>query len=466
MFILTLIIFLFSGWFLVNAVNNKLSLFEKVGLSFFFGLAVHVFTVYILVLRLKYYDISQFVLLIIELFLFFLVYWIVNHKKNKKFIFLEFKKNKSEKKKMNAGSIVLVFISVLVLLYTFVQCIYWPPTTPDALDLYDFRPKLFLEGKKDIFFSTDPRLKYQNQYPPFTSIMHLVVYETGYDNPKVMYSLAYIFFYILLIGTLRKETKSDFLSLLFSFLLIFAPGIWWNSFLSVTNLILMEYLGIATFYLLSETAKENSDFAVGIFALTVVPFIRMEPFWIIPLFLFFIKAMLVKKLKVFTFALGGILFTIFIWPYNLFFISYQLYLPKFFKFIPRVGYPVKMATLPDKGLALVAHKLVDKPTFVESVVYSLKPTFSSLNYILILFIGFIVEKLIWIKKIPSLIQIAAFMYLLAIVLGFSYFSSGYSEWKELYYSLFRMSAIAAPAMVWGIADPVVIKKLKKFIDFK
>ncbi|KKR34288.1 MAG: hypothetical protein UT63_C0003G0004 [Candidatus Gottesmanbacteria bacterium GW2011_GWC2_39_8] len=212
-------------------------------------------------------------------------------------VFVKTKKNiyKRSFPKLNFSfpEIILLVLLSFTLIFIFINNTYWPPTTWDALTLYDFRAKVLTQtgnlyslidaGQTPFFIS------YYTSSPYLTSLLHSFYYFFGSTNPQIIYFLYTLFFIILFIHGLNKFTiRAN--ALLLGILVLTLPFIFSQTLVSYTNLPYTVYLDLAFIYLLLYLKKGGREnFLISLILIFFSVWTRnREPFWVIyPVIIFF-----------------------------------------------------------------------------------------------------------------------------------------------------------------------------------
>lgn len=260
----------FIGTLLVMPLTNYLTKLERIGLGLLIGAGFHA-TLYFLALKFSNSVFPSYYLFPIELTITFVVSRLPGTATNKVSFHL-----KSENMII---SLIGVIIGIMILSYTLVQATFWPVYEPDAIHLYDYRAKRLLLNDKSVLFSSLP-YEHNSQYPPFTSLFHLFLYQNGLLNPKVMYPILYITWYICILGYLLRKTRSPILSIWGANIIIASPNIWWQSFQAMTNVPYMIYLSLGGIYLSELNSKNIAIASISGLLTAIAIFIRLEPIWI------------------------------------------------------------------------------------------------------------------------------------------------------------------------------------------
>jgi hypothetical protein len=205
---------------------------------------------------------------------------------------------------------VLVGILIILGMSSLLQNYFWPITDWDAHALYDFRARIVAQNGS---FVEGIELGYFFQYPPFTSLLHSMLYLAGFDRVKVWYSFLYISLQIVFYVQLRKHTTTS-LSLIGTVLLASNPLILEHSTMAYTNLSYTIFLTLGLIYLVDwYRVRSVSTILLGSLLVVSSTWVRLtEPFWIIPLLILVSIVILSFKRKNLKHALAAVIGLIFI----------------------------------------------------------------------------------------------------------------------------------------------------------
>jgi hypothetical protein len=439
--IIYLLLVFLNGWLVVSMLIKRITLEEHVGLSFLLGFGIHSVLYFTFVLRMGLPVYNNLLFLIFETILFVLLSLVFK----KKIIHLSFPKEQGKKKYFK---ILLVLTSAFILIYTFLQCIYWPVDEPDSLYLYDFRAQRLLAGDLATFFH-GTNFYYNYLYPPFTSLMHFFLYQVGTVNPKIFYALIFMAFYLVIVGYVKKITKSNLLGLLAGTLTILTPSIWWNSILGVTNITFMAYISLAILYLFDPSEKDftTGQIFLGAMLLGFSIWTRIEPFWMVPALLVFIRCLSKWKIK------ALILFFVFVIPMSYLWPSSVITAPSV-----TVRTPVNAISA-----ELYHMQRITNTNITQAVGYFSGSLYDSWGLILPLFFAVFALEVVFFKKSFPWIQITAIALTLAIIYGVISFSNWYVRWKGLSSSVYRMAIITVPLYWVSIVNSKIWKKFGRFV---
>lgn len=422
---MTTILFFFLaslfGWFLVGLTQPSLSRLEQAGLSLFvgagfFSLLYYLFTIY---LRLFPLDTT-----ILQLTLYTCLAGLVQtvSKRRATHVVLGFRRPKI----LELGLAVILFFS---LTYTLLQVFYWPPYNPDAIFLYDFRALRLMDHDLTGFYSG---AKYLDtiQYPPFTSLLHTFMYQTGRANSGVFYGVFYLAFFLTLYGYVARLTRSQTKAVITLTALAMTPTLLWNSFLSITNIVYMEYIALAVLYF-SETKPQVLLSGV---LLALSAWVRSEILWLVILFPMGWYASRSRKLKIYLLVVALTVVTASLWP----------------RTQPSGINPPISQVVVEKNSAVF---LLTNPTSrsIAQPTLSLvgKSLASSWSFLFPLYVSVLVLEIFKHRKISAL-HFPTFCIIAALAIGFILKSARYQEWFNLSDAVYRMGIITIPLFWVGI----------------
>lgn len=438
--IIYLILIFLTGWLTVNLLIKKLTWQEHLGLSFLLGFGIHSVLYFIFVLRMGLPIQNNLIFLICEAILLLLF----SHIFKKKTKHVNFPK---EQGKIKYLKIFLNLTSGFILLYTFLQCIYWPVYQPDAIYLYDFRAQRLLAGDIYTFFH-GTNFYYNHLYPPFTSLMHFFLYQVGAVNPKIFYALIFIALYFVIVGYVKRITSSNVLGLLAGALTILTPSMWWNSILALGNIIFTVYISLAVLYLFDPLDKESNsgNVLLGALLLGLSVWTRIEPFWMVPAFLVLIKNLFRLKIKNLLIFFAIVLPMSYLWPSSV------------------ITPPSLSATTPVSAINTEIYrvKTITNTNIIESVRYFLDPLYESWGLVLPLFLIVFVSEMVFFRKSFPWVQVSAIALTLTIIYGIVSFSTAFEGWMGLDNSVYRMATITIPLYWVSIVKSEIWKKLGSF----
>jgi len=425
----------FFGFLLTLILVPKISLLSRIALGYLLGtglITLFMFLAYLAGLRFTFENTAK-ILIFSLIILVFPALFLKNRleiKKNLREVTLFFRETSSFEK-------IIFGIILFFLLSSFIITVYYPVSHWDALALYDWRAKTFVdtggmeEGiTRGFFFG----------YPLMTSLAHTFIYLFGGKNPQFTYSLIFIGFAILFYGALREFTSRK-ISLLVTLALITIPGIFDHSTIAYTNLPYSVYYVMGTIYLYIWMVKQKPGYlALSVFLVGLSSWIRSsEPFWLANLGVLIFYCLWKRKFLVPIF-------------YSLIFFSIQ----QPWKIFEARMFGSQYSTIESiqTSVSVLATKL-SIVRIIEVLIFVLK------NAIVpdILFWGlFLVVVLIQIKEIfkeKNLWFLALILAnLLLLFVGSYIFSFTYPEWKGVPGSMVRMVMFFLPLLLYyfGISD--------------
>ena len=337
----------------------------------------------------------------------------------------------------------LIFGAILFFLFSsLIFTLYYPVGAWDALALYDWRAKIFVdtggmeEGiARGFFFG----------YPFMTSLAHTFVYLFGGENPKFIYSLIFIAFTILFYNALR-EFSSKKISLLTTLGLITIPSLLNHSTIAYTNMPYTAYFVLSVVYLYIWMVKQKSGYlALSAFLAGLSTWIRSsEPFWMVNL----------GVLIIFCFWKRKFLSPVF---YSLIFFSVQ---QPWKLFLARMlGEQYSTLGVVQTSVSVFVTKF-NPERFVEILVYVWKNAIhSNILYFGLLLVIILTQARRIFKEKFFWYLFLIFGYLVLILVGSYIFSFVYPKWREVPGSLGRMVMFFPPLLLFyfGISD--VVKKI-------
>lgn len=175
----------------------------------------------------------------------------------------------------------LMLILATLGIHSLLQNYFWPVSDWDAIALYDFRGRVVASTGS---FVSGIELGYFFQYPPYTSLLHSILYLLDFERVKIWYSLLYVSLMIVFYAQLRKYAPIP-LSLAGTVLLASNPIILEHATIAYTNLSYTIFLSLGVLYLLDWfRARTVSTIMLGSILVFGSSWVRLtEPFWLIPL---------------------------------------------------------------------------------------------------------------------------------------------------------------------------------------
>lgn len=257
------------------------SYLERLGLSFLLGSGLYTFLLFFLHTQFSF-SLSKHLSLITAITLLVLitsseVQILKNLAKDFQRIILAFKKSLKSRKNI-LPVIIISFIFFTGLFNNFI----WPITDWDSLALYDFRAKVMIIDES---IKTGLDLGYYYQYPPYTSFLHFMMYQSEFPQVKIVYSAIYLSFIISFYALLRKKVDKN-IALFFTALLSINPLIFEHSHIAYTNLAYTSFFVLGSIYAWhSIEEKKQRLLILATLLIALSTWTRnTEPFWLISLF--------------------------------------------------------------------------------------------------------------------------------------------------------------------------------------
>lgn len=275
------------GYLISNLLIAKETFIEKIALGYLFGFGFFTFFLFLAnEIGLAYNLPNALGILVVST----LVVCLLNLK-FKKFVW---QKVKFDLKSLsNLERVILIVIAVL-LLTSLVSDLYWPVKDWDALVLYDYRARLFLQTG---FMQEAISQGYFISYPLLTSLSHVWLYLFGVKSPMLLYWLYYLSFIVLFFKSVRRSGISRGLALVWTFLLAASSVIFEHSQWAYTNLPYTTYLFLAIAYLYHWIKNGRPEFwVVSTILLGLSTWTRYsDPFWLPILILMMLYAIKERK---------------------------------------------------------------------------------------------------------------------------------------------------------------------------
>lgn len=274
------LLFIFAlGFYTVNLFITK-RLGEKIGLGFLLGSCIFsLLLFYLEKLGIKFTLINSWAILLISITILIFLNILKRRILIPKISLINFKEN-------IFSSAFLLFITIS----SFISNLLSPVKDWDAITLFDYRARVFLDTGSSDFLSANSYFTLHNFY---TTMMHYWFWLTGWFSPMIFYSLVFTSFLILAFFIFRRFLNSR-LSSIFTIALAVSPHIYENVFISYTNLSFSIFLVLGAIYMYLWSKKQNtSDLVLGIFFSLMTIWVRkVEPLWLanlslIPYFLLF-----------------------------------------------------------------------------------------------------------------------------------------------------------------------------------
>lgn len=263
----------------VTAFFRKISLLERLSVSFLIGSILFTYLQFMLYafLNISFTSKNLYVLLAFLLF-YSLGSILIGHRFifNQLYVFLNTAKEKI--KELLYGEKILLLALAFVVTSSLFLNFFWPVTDWDAIALYDYRAKVILATSS---LERGIQEGYFLQYPLYTSLLHANSYLLSIPWSKPWYSLLYICFLMLFYSLLRKNT-TRLLSLLGTVILASTPLLFTHSQVAYTNLPFTIFYVTGLLYLVVWVKDlRHSSLFIGSLLVAGSTWIRLsEPFWI------------------------------------------------------------------------------------------------------------------------------------------------------------------------------------------
>lgn len=282
----------------------------------------------------------------------------------------------------------------------------------------------------------------------FTSMVNLQVRLMGFNNPSFIYPLMYISFAIIFYSFLREKT-SKIIASLGALSMYSTPLILWQSLLDgLTNLPYTIFLCSSIFYAIRLDFKKlkTSYIFISILFAGLSTWIRgNEPFWLIPIFLIFLKVIFsFKHLIIFLFLFPLVLGFRNIWSNYVGTINYISTVSGTVDLLKDIATSPKTSETQKTEIRVVVKPKVNK--FLEAAKFTFPVILESLNpaiYMYLLFIPIYFYKRE--KKQTEILMVTTGVFLMLFV-GVMYVQLNFKDWGILNNSLSRISGLLIPLM--------------------
>ena len=335
--------------------------------------------------------------------------------------------------------LISVFLGIALLKGYFMTVRGW-----DAYAMYDARAKFFLDGISlkgvGIFSPYD----YSNQYyylsyPPMTSVIHTVLYSSGFASPMITYGLFYSALFLFCFDYFKRARIKALYKLIFFLAVVLSPHIFGHLGIAYTNLPTTSFQLGALVLLLRfiKTDKLKYLLLSGLF-IAFFRWIRFaEPvYWLFILTLAF--SLIMKKLKLKKIVLYVILYIALTFSVK---VLWQPYLDLVNKFSDWT--PTNYLIIDD----LIKIKINDVIEIIRFVSKSLAPLS---HYFLISLTVLLLALFRKVKLRVNDVSLLIFLILFGgmVVAGTFIFSVTRDFWKELSFSLLRSSTLLIPVTMF------------------
>jgi len=333
---------------------------------------------------------------------------------------------------------VLLGASGFFIASSFINTFYWPVYIWDALTLYDFRAKVFVQTGFIKSALAALGSSYYFGYPLLTSLSHAIVYSLGGNNPQFIYSLFYLSLGLVFYGLLR-EFVSRKLSLLFSLMLLTIPQIFNQSVISYTNLPYLTYFSLGVIYYFIWDRKRSPGYLV--FSALLVGLSTWtrstEPFWLAVFGIVFLTALYRRKI------LDVIVFSLIFFPVQQVWKNFQSSAGSVGSTLDAVTDSVSILSISN---ILNFRRWLEVITFLyRGVILTWGPLFMPF---LVAFAYAVVAKKI---KNVFLIYLIIFSLLVMFLIGTFILSFTFPAWSQIPDSASRTAMIFYPLFVYTVA---------------
>lgn len=423
---------LIFGFLVVLLFTQKINLFEHLSLSFLFGLGLISYLIFIF----SFFDweINLFKILLLIVFVNLILFFVIFRAKKLKINKVQNFCIRTFNKRSFLGCIFILLTVFFVFTVT-VNNLYWPVSDWDALALYDFRARVFVEtGEILKMFPTS----WYYSFPLFNSISHAIFYFGETANPMFIYTFLYVSFIVCFYFLLRRNI-SDQLSLFFSCVLSFSFPLFSHAQISYTNLPYTVFLSLGFLYLYDWISNNTEgSLSISIIFVCLSTWTRyLEPLWFVILIIVFVHSIKQSKAQIFLAYLIALLIYRFPWSF---------FQSKFGSYFPSTGSLIQNYTLLLlDNLSLM--KMIGIMKYVWN--YFIKEEISLLvSYLILLVINY---KKYWEKNLYSLMFVLGSV--IVVFLGSYIFSIKESakDFTQMGDSLSRLSMFLIPILLFFIA---------------
>lgn len=423
MIILAILSVTFLGYLVSCHLLRKISILERLGLSYLLGIGIYTFGIFLSnLVGLGFSKFNSVALLVI----FILISYIALRVRRIRLGMGDYAENF---KKLRPLFIILSLGILASLLYNFIISVYWPIGDWDAIALYDFRAKVFLHSSN--LASAIKSSGYFLGYPLLTSLAHTFIYQLGGENPKIIYFLFYLSFIIVFFGFSRRFVNRE-TSILTTLLLSTQIQIFSHASIAYTNLPFTIYFSLSAFYLYVWIRQQKCSLLIlSALLLGLSSWARSsEPFWLVNLAIVFIYSVKNKKL------LYAVLYPL------IFMFFYQIWKSYEAHFVSTIySNPVSLV----KGSLSVFFTNLSLERFREVLNFIFKYSVGGWNS-LVLLLGASVS-LGFRYKIRRDFLIILLGYILLLIFGTYVFSIIYPGWINIPDSARRMSMVFIPIII-------------------
>lgn len=358
-------------------------------------------------------------------------------------------------RKLNKSQKILLLITSLIITISFVINGYWPVTTWDAVTLYDFRARLYINGGLllDLWdhIQHDPaQLSYYYSYPPISSVAHAIGYFIGESRIMILYSSFYLALILLFFSNVVKKTSLT-MSLFLTFFLATNYTIFFHSMIAYTNLPYVVYIMALFFSLLkyTETMDRRYYFLAIFFSMMSISMRFLEPFYVIIGILLLLHW---KKSKIFIFD-----FLFFVAVSYVFKRILGLHFTRDVLFLTGQSIPLQALSKKDILLSFINFERIK-----EVLIYLFNST-KNYHFYLLLFLSTVAIFAKSAKKHLA-IPVIIFLSIAILIPGTLVLSTYYEGWNRIGDSVNRLMIFFYPLILYFIANiPEVEESIKLFV---
>lgn len=443
MVIIGLLLILLLGYLIVNLLDFKFTLYEKMSTGFLISTGFSTFLWFLFTTIGFTFDLNMcLIVLTVSIFLFLILNIMLNK--------INFSNIAIPKINKNKFQLVVILLILVAVGSSLVANLYWPIRDWDALTLYDFRGKFFAsENSISEVFKIH---RYYLGYPLYTSLLHAFVYLLDTQgNPLFIYTLIYASFIVAFYFSLKRITNNR-IALIFTFIIAFTFEIFDHSLLSYTNLPYSAFLLLGYLYFINYVKDTKlSSLILASLLIGLSGWIRSsDPFWIPALLLMIYESIKNKKFNHLAMFIAIILTIRLPWNY----------------FVSEIskGYSVTSSNNFNLIFTTSISKYIDRLFLVIPYVWInvIKPQFS-------VYLMFVLTLLMYIPKPSSVLTITRLLILinLCVIIGGVYFYSiVYEKWQVIGNSVTRMSIFMTPLILIAVAITVSHKYSNLFSNEK
>lgn len=344
-------------------------------------------------------------------------------------------------KNLNILEKISLSIILFLVVSSLIAVLYWPVRTWDALTLYDFRARLFVQtGVMDDLLIN----RYYLGHGMMISLAHTFNYLMGIGNPLYIYWLFYVslifsFYYILI------ENNSRMKSILLTLMLASSYYIYSHSTVSYSNLPYAIYISLGFIFLyIGVINKKLKYFIFSALLVGLSTWVReTEPFWILAIFIALGFSFYFRKI------IYGLIYSVFMLTIRYPWVTYRL------SKLRMLGSEAQdtnyIESIAKSSIQL--SKVLDVVGFVNEYVMS----FYGLLILSVLFLLGMILKKIEVKNL--LLVIILFGNIAMIYAGVYITSLSYDKWLYVGDSITRMSMYLAPLSLFTISELLKNKNL-------